>query len=351
MRALLALALFTGLAQAQVGTVTELSGSAQIKRGGTVLPIALNTPVEQNDRIETRGGKLKITFADRTVVQVTESSALVIDEFVYSGNGDGKLSATAALGTVRYVSGSIAAKDPKKVNLKTPTATIAVRGTDFVMSVNETGSSMIILMPTCESNPAQGKQCGSGSIDVHSGGNTVSMNRPFQATMVERAGDAPSPPVTVDLGATGVSNNLHVAPPRTQSGQNIVAAARDAAGKTGDLARRDAEKAAAEAQATETKSSDSETRTVNAEATANRVAGISRTENPYLFKLWADRAQTRQIGWLYEVLSPSAVNYSNIIQPRDTQTLISVTQDGITNNYNFSHARPQGTITVIQNNR
>ena len=142
--------LIASSAWADIGSVTESSGTAIIKRGKDTIQIAKGTEIKINDKVETKNGKVKIVFKDDTNVTVTESSSLVIDDFVYDPkSGTGKLGLKAAAGTVRYVSGSIA-KDPKNVKINTPTAAIAVRGTDFVMAVSETGASMIMLMTTFE---------------------------------------------------------------------------------------------------------------------------------------------------------------------------------------------------------
>jgi len=229
------LALLSSVAHANIGSITEFSGNAVIKRGKETITAAKGTVIEQNDKIETKNGKLKIVFKDDTQVSVTEHSSLVIDDFVYDPkSGNGKLGLKAASGTVRYVSGAIA-KDPKNVKINTPTAAIAVRGTDFVMSVNETGGSMVILMPTCDwaTSAVKGVVCGSGAIDVESGPTTVQLTRPFQATLVETNGLPPTPPITVNLFDTPVGNNLQISPPRTMSGANVVAAARAAAAATG----------------------------------------------------------------------------------------------------------------------
>jgi hypothetical protein len=229
--------------QAEIGSVTESSGVAIIKRGKDTITVSKGTLVEMNDKVETKNGKVKITFKDNTTVNVTESSALVIDDFVYDPkSGAGKLNLKAAAGTVRYASGNIAHNNPNAVNIKTPTAAIAVRGTDFVMAVNETGASMIMLMPTCEIEGnvnLKGLTCGSGAIDVETPAGIVKMNRPYQATLVETAANPPSPPVTVALNGMAIGNNLMINPPRTMAGQNIIMAARDAANKTGDMKKDD----------------------------------------------------------------------------------------------------------------
>lgn len=377
MRALLlGLMLLMQTAHAQIGSITEFSGAAIIKRGKETVVANKGTAIEQNDRIETKNGKLKIVFRDDTQVSVTEHSSLVIDDFVYDPkNGKGNLGLKAAGGTVRYVSGAIA-KDPRQVKINTPTAAIAVRGTDFVMSVNETGASMIILMPSCdwETSAVKGVSCSSGAIDVESGTNIVSMTRPYQATLVETAGQAPTPPITVNLFGTPIGNNLQIAPPRTMTGAPVVAAARAAAVSTGvvreskkqdqdskeDKDTGDAEKQQVATATSEEKkdSGSSESKVVVAveekdevRATATQVAAATETENPNLFKLWADRAETKQIGWMFESLSASGRNYANITQTMGTQVQVTITQDMQTVSHNFSVGRAIGSITINQTSR
>ena len=350
---ILAAIVFSSTAQASIGSITEFAGAATIKRGSTVLTAAKGAAVEQNDKIETKNGKLKITFQDATTVSVAEHSALVIDDFVYDpASSAGKLGLRAASGTVRYVSGAIAHRNPNAVNIRTPTAAIAVRGTDFVMSVNEIGSSMIILMPSCEETMGP-VACGSGAIDVESGPNTVSMNRPYQATLVESAGQAPTPPITVNLFATPVGNNLQISPPKTMSGANVVAAARAAAASVGIVVKSDSVAgASAEEQIVAAKEDGSATpaaeeKTVVAQTQESTSVTVSEL-NPYLFIIWADPAgQTVQIGWQYEILSTSKKHYANVILPTNTQIQVVVTQDGETNGYMFTDPA-RGQIVINQ---
>ncbi len=97
-----------------------------------------------------------------------------MDDFVYDGGGKtkGKLGLRVALGTVRYTSGKIAKGNGKGVNIRTPTATIAVRGTDFVMSVDEAGRSTVVLVPECYNEldiTKQTAECPNGMIDMPKG--------------------------------------------------------------------------------------------------------------------------------------------------------------------------------------
>ena len=364
---------------ADIGSVVDVTGMAIIKRGGQVITIAKNTPVEMNDRVETKNGVVNIKFKDDTTVKVTESSALVIDDFVYDPkSGAGKLGMKAAAGTVRYVSGNIAHNNPNSVNIKTPTAAIAVRGTDFVMSVDETGKSAVILMPTCEVEHnvnLKGLVCGSGAIDVDSGSGIVKMNKPYQATVVEMAGAAPLPPIVVELGGAPIGNNLMLSPLRTASGMTIQTAARAAAEKTGDAKKRD------DSKKDDSKNDDKQPSLVEQVAVNSgnvgpngrpsgqddqggkiiqavtvdslKAEGVDvrdkATGDLYVYEIYKDASKTQQTGWGYESLSTSGHNYTNIVLPLDTKVLVVVTQDRITDAFNFGpNGKNTGSIVINQ---
>lgn len=383
--------MMAGAAWADIGSVTEASGTAIIKRGKDTIQIVKGTEVKTNDKVETKNGKVKIVFKDDTNVTVTESSSLVIDDFVYDPkSGAGKLGLKAAAGTVRYVSGSIA-KDPKNVKINTPTAAIAVRGTDFVMAVSETGASMIMLMPTCEIEQnvnLKGLTCGSGAIDVETPAGIVKLNRPYQATLVETLNGMPSPAVIVALNGMAIGNNLMVNPPKTTTGVSVIAAARAAAEKTGDAKKsdnkdkkdekddkddaKDQEKQAVASKGEKgsgnrsykqgRSANEGEEDTANGtkvgldtaankDALATDVAAVGETENPYVKKLFKDKSETQQVGWMYESLSPNSRNYANVVMPLNTQVQVIVTQDMQTNSWNFSSGKAVGQIVINQNFR
>jgi hypothetical protein len=385
--ALIAGLLLATSAWADIGSVTESTGTAIIKRGKDTIQIAKGTEIKTNDRVETKNGRVKIVFKDATNVTVTESSSLIIDDFVYDPkSGVGKLGLKAAAGTVRYVSGAIA-RDPKNVKINTPTAAIAVRGTDFVMAVSETGASMIMLMPTCELEQnvnLKGLSCGSGAIDVETPSGIVQLTRPYQATLVETLNGVPSPAVIVALNGMAIGNNLIVSPPQTTTGVNVIAAARAAAVATGDAKKddnkdkrdekddaKDQEKQhVAGKQEGESNRSQRQRRSANEgddeaangtkvgvdaktnkEAAINDVAAVGETDNPYVKKLFKDKSETQQVGWMYESLSPNSRNYANVVMPLNTQALVVVTQDMQTNSWNFSAGKPQGQIVINQNFR
>ena len=188
---------------AEIGSVTSQTKAARITRKGDKILTEVNTPVEMRDLIETLKGRTNIKFVDDTKVSVTEYSKLLIDEFVYNPEKKtGKLSLKAALGTIRYSSGKIAKNSRQNVKIKSPTASVSVRGTDFTINVQEDGASSFLLLPSTDE---AGKSY-VGSIDVSTLGGTVTLNKAYEATTVTSAIAPPTPPVVIQQDGPAVKD-------------------------------------------------------------------------------------------------------------------------------------------------
>ena len=207
-------------AHARIGDVIEQKGTTDIQRkdGDTFENINKDFGVESYDTIKTKNGRTAIQFVDETRVDVTENSKLIIDEFVYDPNtSTGSLALKASFGTVRYASGQIAKNSRQNVKIRTPTAVVGVRGTDFTMTIDETGNSTIILLPSCTEVPGLGGKvdriCVVGEIEVSSDVGTVILNQAFQATVVETAKNPPLKPLLLNLDETMINNLLIIRKP------------------------------------------------------------------------------------------------------------------------------------------
>ena len=179
-----------------IGAVAESSGTSTIKRDKEAYTGEVGLGLQMNDNVVTGKGKLRLDFVDDTRVDVTENSRMTIDEFIYDpASGTGALSMKATLGAVRYASGQIAKNSRQRVNIRTPSAKVTVRGTDFMMIIDEIGGSMITLLPSCD----QSGLCVTGEISVESDVGMVIMNQAFQTTTVSHSGAIPKPGVVLDL--------------------------------------------------------------------------------------------------------------------------------------------------------
>jgi len=206
---------------AEIGKITEQADNpASIQRSSKTLAGTKGTGVEMEDAVQTTRGKVGIVFADDTKVQVNENSRLVIDDFVYDPKSKdaGKLALNMASVTVRYASGAIAKNNPSAVAINTPTATVAVRGTDFTATIDELGESTIILLPSCPRKDMLPDEierlCKTGKIDVINDAGTVTLDVAFQATKVVSRGTPPTKPVTLRLNEDAINNMLILSPPQ-----------------------------------------------------------------------------------------------------------------------------------------
>jgi hypothetical protein len=209
----ISLLLFSTSVLSNIGSVTKFSGSGAIERdeGFEIYEIEKDLNVKMLDVVATAKGRVQIDFIDETRVDVTEHSRLVIDDFVYDpASQKGSLSLKASLGTIRYASGQIARTSRQNVKITTPTAVIGVRGTDFTMTVDEIGSSTIILLPSCDTNG----DCFVGEISVESDAGMVIMNQAFQATTVDTISSKPLKPVVLNLEENLINNLLIISKPR-----------------------------------------------------------------------------------------------------------------------------------------
>ena len=352
---------------AGVGSISEFKGGGTVKRGAKATPASKGSNIEKNDTVSTNSqGRFKITFVDATTVNITQNSRLVIDDFVYDGNNKskGKIGLKLALGTAKYTSGAIAKGNARGVGIRTPTATIAVRGTDFVMSVDEAGRSTVVLVPECYNDTDITKinfDCPAGAIDVMTAAGVVTLNKPFQATLVENAYAPPAPPVTIDPSLKNMDNNIQIAPLETDDGQSLINAAREALKKFVNPAKA----ASDDNKDPNTGSDDTEEAAVSAirlptqeelqEIYAEYNEGNKPKETIYT-NVSPTFKKLVQVGWVYSRISEDKNQSVIIWLPKDTETQVVSSQNGIVDAYNFMDdkwtssgtGRPQGNITIIQ---
>ena len=194
---------------ASIGDISELTGTAEVIRDEPYGAV-LNFDIQQMDDVRTSTGRVAITFLDDSIVKLTEHSKLVITKYVFDPDPTkGEMAMRFANGTARFISSKLGKIDKKNIRLSTPTADIAIRGTDFTCTVDELGRSLIILLPDANG-------ISSGEILVTTATGSVTLNKPYQATTVEVWESNPTKPVILDLTLDIIDNMLIVSPPDEQ---------------------------------------------------------------------------------------------------------------------------------------
>jgi hypothetical protein len=121
------------------GRVKTINGSASIVRGQSSLPAIVNERIFQGDTLRTGpDGSLGVILKDDSLLSLGPNSEVVVDQFLFTP-AEGKLALVTRMvkGTAVFFSGVIAKLSPQSVRIETPNATIGVRGTRFLVKVDE----------------------------------------------------------------------------------------------------------------------------------------------------------------------------------------------------------------------
>ena len=121
-----------------VATIQKVSGTATVVRQGRSLAAFTGLEILEGDTLRTGpDGSIGVIFSDDTVLSLGPESVLVVDEFVFAPR-QGKFSIVLRMlkGTAGYLSGLISKLAPESAHFETPTASIGIRGTRFVVRVD-----------------------------------------------------------------------------------------------------------------------------------------------------------------------------------------------------------------------
>lgn len=119
------------------GMVKTSSGQAVIERNGEKLAASVGTSVLVADRLRTGSdGTVGVTLRDNTRLSAGPNSLIIIDKFTFnSSTHDGNMSIGVRKGTLSVATGKIAKRTPESVDFHTPTSVLGVRGTEFIVEV------------------------------------------------------------------------------------------------------------------------------------------------------------------------------------------------------------------------
>tara|TARA_R110000796_G_scaffold124734_1_gene239235 strand:+ start:73 stop:1266 length:1194 start_codon:yes stop_codon:yes gene_type:complete len=189
-----------------IGSITELRGNTRIVRDKpykSEIDFSLNSM----DRLETAAGRMGVTFRDDTTIRLTENSQVVVDSYIFNPDpSKSSMALSFVKGTGRFISSKSKGIPKDNIKIRTNSATIGIRGTDFTLTVSETGEALIILLPDEFGNS-------SGEIVVTTALGQVILNKPYQATTVYNLETSPTEPITLDISLDMIDNMLIVNPP------------------------------------------------------------------------------------------------------------------------------------------
>jgi hypothetical protein len=108
---------------------------ASVERSGKVRKLKIKDNIENNDILITDAtGRLRIMFADEGSVNLGSNTRIALKDIIPDGKKP-NFSAKILKGAGRFITGEIVKKNPNGYNVKTPKATIGIRGTIFAVEV------------------------------------------------------------------------------------------------------------------------------------------------------------------------------------------------------------------------
>jgi len=124
---------------ADIGQIKVVKGQVSIERAGEVLPASVGLRLQGADVLTTGAdGAVGITMSDNSLLSAGPNSVLSLDRFDFdSTTNQGQFDATLKKGSLAVISGRLAKQTPDAMKVRTPSSTLGVRGTEFVVSAND----------------------------------------------------------------------------------------------------------------------------------------------------------------------------------------------------------------------
>jgi len=122
-----------------IGQVKVAKGSVQIEREGKRVPATVGMAVRTADVLVTgAGSSAGVTFSDNSLVSVGPNSVFAIDKYRFDTTTHvGEFEGSLRKGKLAAVSGKMVKQSPESMKIRTPSSVMAVRGTEFVVQVDE----------------------------------------------------------------------------------------------------------------------------------------------------------------------------------------------------------------------
>jgi hypothetical protein len=128
---------------ADAGLIKVAKGSVQIQRGTEKFAATVGSAVQRSDVIVTGAdGTAGVTFTDNSLVSVGPNSVFAIDKYSFDSTTHvGEFEGNLKKGRLAAISGKMVKQSPESMKIRTPSAIMGVRGTEFIVQVDDSGKT------------------------------------------------------------------------------------------------------------------------------------------------------------------------------------------------------------------
>ena len=132
---------------AAAGRVQFAFGEATlVSAGGGRSALSKGDEVDSGDTVTTERGRVQIRFTDGGLVSLQPRTTFKIDDYNFEGSNDGSERGFFSLvrGGFRTITGAIGRRDKSRYRVNTPVATIGIRGTEYLIVLDESGAVITV---------------------------------------------------------------------------------------------------------------------------------------------------------------------------------------------------------------
>jgi hypothetical protein len=122
-----------------IGQVKTVRGTVHVERDGQRLAAEPGMWVRQSDKLVTGAdGAVGVTFLDNSLLSAGPGTVLAIDRYDFDTTTHvGQFDTSLQKGSLAVVSGKIVKQSPGAMRVRTPASVMGVRGTEFLVRVEE----------------------------------------------------------------------------------------------------------------------------------------------------------------------------------------------------------------------
>lgn len=163
----------SGAQAGPLGDALRTKGDTAKKFEETRTLLSSGDPLFENERVLTgTNSRVEVRFEEGTMLYLGDDTDLLIEKWLYEDGQRGTALFNLTQGVFRMVSGQINKTANSSFQVRTPIATIGVRGTDFWGQQTKDSLLMALL--------------DNGRLDIQTQTQTITLTEPLTAVLIER---------------------------------------------------------------------------------------------------------------------------------------------------------------------
>jgi len=190
-------------AEKVVGKTLLTRGEVVAKRGDKQVPLKRRSALFEKDEIHVgKEGRAQLRMIDQALISLQENSVLQIKSYQFKKGGRNNSALLELLsGGLRTITGAIGKGNKKAYELRTPLATIGIRGTDYEVEIVSNGMFVAVWDGVIQLRSLIKNGCNM----------LIGRSQPYMFVFIDRLGKCKGLQKVPDVFATGHSSNIQLA--------------------------------------------------------------------------------------------------------------------------------------------